>query len=267
MGTDIGLHDIKILKTGRLEKTGEEYSLAQLSARNIDQVLALQDVAFAHLTGEENVYLAAKDRGFFEKHFDAGNEVLGIVHNNRLIAQAIIVNPTPARPHTGIDMQIDAPLETIAVLQGAIVDPAYRGNSLQGVLVDERLALSAKNGRTEIFSEVALSNSFSWSVLLQKGLHIACTGISPYTGAEVYVLRGRITSPDARFDENTGKETCAREITVCPQADVARQKQLLAAGYKGTRFDRINRTITFQRLARTMPAFEFLNQSVHCSDG
>jgi len=246
MDTEIDLNGTEVLRTGQLKKIHEEYSVVALSARHIDQILALKEVAFAHLRDGEQVYLANnKDRIFFEEHFSAGDAVIGIVHNGRLIAQGIIVNPTPARPETGIAIEMDVPIETVAVLQGAIVHPDYRGNNLQAVLIDERIDVSVRNGRMEIFSEVALGNSFSWGVLMKKGLHIESTGISPYTGAEVYVLRGHI-SRLRQPRKLRAKDSCA-----CPLTDVEQQKELLAAGYKGTQFDPAEKIITFERAAAT----------------
>lgn len=242
MGTTINLSDTNALKTGRFKKTGEEYSLVLLAASHIDHILGLQNIAFSHLTENEKFYLANKDRNFFENHFAVGNETLGIVHKGHLIAQAIIVNPTQASPKTGIDLEIDVPLETVAVLQGAIVHPDYRGNQLQGVLIEERLAVSQKNGRMEILSEVAIGNSFSWSALLRKGLHIESIGQSPFTGAEVYVLRAHLASLGKLLKSGGTK-------VVCAQTDLAKQKELLANGYKGATYDPVHRTITFQRPA------------------
>jgi hypothetical protein len=244
MDTGIDLNETAVHRTGRLKKTGEEYLLVSLSAQHIDQILALKELAFAHLGERERVYLANnKDRVFFEDHFSAGNAVIGIVHDSRLIAQAIIVNPTAARPETGIDIEMDVPIETVAVLQGAIVHPDYRGNNLQAVLVDERIAVSERNGRTEVFAEVALGNSFSWGVLMQKGLHIESTGISPYTGAEVYVLRGHVPSLRGQ------RQGAVNDCIVCQLTDVDQQKELLAAGYRGTRFNADEKTLTFERAA------------------
>jgi len=247
MSTDIDLNDTNVLRKDQLKKTGEEYSVVLLSAKNIDQILSLQDIAFANLKGQESMFLANnKDRNFFEKHFANGNQVIGIVHDGRLIAQAIIVNPTKANPTTGMAIDIDQPLNKIAVMQGAIVDPAYRGNNLQGVLVDERMAVSKKNGRTEIYSEVALNNSFSWSVLLKKGLEIEATGKSPYTGADVYVMHGHLPALRRDFAASAPR-------AVVPQSDVPKQEKLLKEGYKGVEFDKTKSTITFARPAPGRP--------------
>jgi ribosomal protein S18 acetylase RimI-like enzyme len=241
----IDLSGAEVIKTGRLQKTGAEYSLLSLSNQNIGQMLALQELVFANLSEKEKSYLAAnKDRDFFERHFAAGNEVLGIVQGDHLIAQALIFYPAANCQNTGIDTRIEAPLDTIAVLQGAIVDPAYRGNALQGVLIEERLAMAERRGRKEIFCQVAIANSPSWSVLLKKGMHIENIGRSPYTGAEVYVMHGYVSS--AHNDLN-GACPSTGAVRVCPYAYIGQQKALFAIGYKGTMFDPVGQTITFQQ--------------------
>ena len=244
----IDLQRTTVLKTGRLKKTGEEYAIVSLSDQHIDQILALRNTVYSHFDETEKVYLASKDRSFFEWHFAAGNEALGIVHNNgRLIAQALIVYPTVDSPETGLGIQIEEPLDTVSVLQGAIVDPAFRGNSLQGVMIDERLAMANRRGRREVYTQVAIGNLPSWSSLLKKGMHMENIGVSPYTGADVYVMRGCVVS--ARTDFNDGA------IKLCPQDYIGEQKELFATGYKGTGFDPAGKTITFQQAMRYTPRF------------
>ena len=241
----IDLHSIEVLKTGRLKKTGEEYAVVSLSSQNIDQILALREAVYSRLDEGEKVYLAAKDRAFFEWHFAMGNEALGIVHANRLVAQALIVYPTADCPETGIGMQIEEPLDTVSVLQGAIVDPAYRGNSLQGVMIDERLAMAERKGRREVYTQVALGNLPSWSVLLKKGMYIKNIGTSQYTGADVYVMHCYASSVRSDFNNDA--------VKLCPQDYIGEQKELFATGYKGTGFDPAEKTITFQRTTRQAP--------------
>ena len=173
------LHNTEVLKTGRLKKTGEEYTVVSLSSQHIDQILALRESVYSNLDEAEKFYLAAKDRSFFEGHFSVGNEAIGIVHAGRLIAQALVVYPTAECPETGLGVPIDEPLDMVTVLQGAIVDPAFRGNSLQGVMIDERLAMAERRGRSEVYTQVALGNLPSWSSLLKKGMHMENIGISP----------------------------------------------------------------------------------------
>jgi hypothetical protein len=236
--------DAEALGTGQLKKTGEEYTLVSLSDKNIDQILALEDVAFAGLAAGEEAYLLRKDRNFFENHFAAGGDVLGVVHNGHLIAQSIIVNPTAAHPKTGMALQTAAPLESLTVLQGVIVDPAYQGNNLMGVMVEAWLAAAQKNGRTEALAEVLPGNAYSWSVFLQKGLHLESIGVDPADNAEVYNMHGHIPSLGRVFKKSAKKTVC------CPQHDIAAQKQLFTAGYKGASFDRANDNLEFRRLRK-----------------
>lgn len=243
MSRAIDLKDVIPLKTSQLEKTGEDYELVLLSAKNIDQILALEDVAFAALTKEEEAFLLKKDRAFFESHFANGNAMLGIVHNGTLIAQSVILNPTAAHPKTGM---VDMPelsgmsLESVTVQQGVIVDPAYRGNHLMGVMVEEWLSESKKSNRTEVISEVATENPFSWDVYLQNGMHIESIGTDPDDGTVVYNMHGHIPSLSADFNAAAAKKAV-------PAADITQQKELVEQGYKGVAYDRKSGTLQFQK--------------------
>ena len=138
MQTLIDIKEAKVLKTGTLEKTGESYSLVLLSVKNIDQIMALQDIAFADLNAQEQTFLLRKSRDFFEKHFSEGHSILGIVHNNRLISQSVIIDPTAENPKTGIpDIDLTAIIDKVSVLQSVVVDPDYRGNRLMAVMVND----------------------------------------------------------------------------------------------------------------------------------
>jgi hypothetical protein len=247
MNTAIDLRETTVLATNRLRKTGEEYSLVFLSARHIGQILALQETGFAELAADERHYLIKKDRAFFEKHFAAGNNMLGVVHDNKLVAQSIIVNPTAAHPKTGMtDIQLKMPVDTITILQGVIVDPACRGNNLMGVMVDTWLAEAEKAGRTEVISECAVENLFSWFVFLKKGLHIESIGRDPADGTGVYHLHGRLPSLSEAFNQS------AKKSAACAQTDMKQQKKLLAKGYKGTAFDPDKGTLEFRRVRKNL---------------
>lgn len=225
--------DTTSIKTGTLEKTGESYALVSLSADDIDQILALEDLAFDALPDDEKAFLLKKDRAFFENHFAQGNTMLGILKGSCLIAQSVILNPTTAHPKTGM---VDMPELTgtapgaITVQQGVIVDPAYRGNHLMDVMVKEWLAESEKAGRTEAVSEVAVENAFSWSVYLKNGLHIESLGVDASDGTVVYNMHGHIPALSQIFNAAAEKKTCA-------QTDLVQQIKSVRQGYKGESYN------------------------------
>ncbi len=248
METLIETQSVEVVKTGTLEKTGEEYSLVLLSAQHIPQIIALQDIAFADLTEQEKTFLLRKDSEFFKKHFTEGNAVLGIVHDGKLISQSVIVNPTAENPKTGIpDMELTKILDKVTVLQCVIVDPAYRGNRLMSVMVDEWLQLSHEKGRTQVLCEVALENSYSWSVFLKNGLHIERISVDPVDNAEVYTLHGELPALSKVFNKS------AKKVISCPQKDIAQQKELLAKGYRAAKFDPANGNLEFRPAPKKAP--------------
>jgi hypothetical protein len=164
------------------------------------------------------------------------------VHEGRLIAQSVVVNPTASHPKTGMtDMQLKVPVDTITILQGVIVDPDYRGNSLMGDMADAWLAEAQKQGRLHAISETALDNPFSWFIFLQKGMHIESIGFDKSDSTEVYNLHGHIPSLSKAFNEK------AKKRVVCALADVARQKKLIAKGYKGAKYDPAKGHVEFHR--------------------
>ena len=244
--TTLSITDIKTLETGHLKKTGEEYSLVLLSDKNIDQILALEDIAFASLSPEEEAYLLKKDRNFFKQHFATGNAMLGIVHEGKLIAQSVIVNPTPAHPKIGMEMPLKVPVSSLTVLQGVIVDPAYQGNNLMGVMTDAWLTMSEKNGRTEALAEVMPGNLYSWSVFLRKGMHIESISVNPIDNVEVYNIHGHLPSLSKVFNDS------ARKSKICARNDLAAQKKLIADGYKGVKLDATKAHMEFRRPRKNM---------------
>lgn len=249
MTTALALQDTQVLKQGTLPKTGEDFALVALSAKNLRQILALQDLAFASLTDEEQTFLLRKDEKFFEQHFSHGGAMLGVVHNGHLIAQSVVVNPSATHPKTGmVDMHLPAAPEKISVMQGVIVHPDYRGNKLMDEMVDAWFDQSQKNGRTEVIAEAALGNSYSWFVFMKRGMHLESIGVDPSDGTEVYNIHGQLP----QLSEVFNKASRRGEVTV-PQADAEAQKKLFAEGYKATGFTPASGNLTLQKNAKKKP--------------
>ena len=247
MNRDINLSKKHILKTGGLKKTGGTYLLVLLDAKDIPQMMALQDVALAALTPEEQTYLHHKTPEQLERHFKyANNLVLGIVHNGQLVAQSMIVNPTPFHPNTGMsDLHLDARPEKMSIIQGVIVDPAYRGNKLMTVMVDEWLASAKADGRTHAVAEVTVENHHSWSVFMKEGLQIHSIGNDDSDHSKVYNMHApvaQLIKKRARGDFNAA----ARKTVSCAMTQLRPQQALLRQGYVGVSFDAANKEITFQ---------------------
>lgn len=248
MSVPIDIHDLHALREFSLpRKAGGTGTLVSLSPEHIDQILSLQDEVFGALSEDERAFLVKKNRAFFEAHFSHGNIVLGIVHDGHLVAQSVIVNPTTQHPKTGmVDMALTAKPEQITVLQGISVHPDYRGNRLMTVMVDAWLAEARRQNRTEALAEVAVGNHYSWSVFMKEGLRIDSLGIDPADGTQVYNVTANVTSLSKQRLKRTFNRKAARHGVTCPKDDLKRQRELLAEGYKGVKFNPANGDILFR---------------------
>ncbi len=250
MTTEIDIKETTVHETGLLKKSGGQFALVALTAAHMEQILALQEAAFKSLAADEQHYLLQKDRGFFTRHFAHGGAVIGVVADGKLVAQSIVFNPSAAHPASGMtDMAISAQPEQLTVLEGVVVDPAYRGNKLMDVMVRHWLGQAAQNGRTEALAEVAVENAFSWSVFLKEGLHIESLGTDPADNSVLYNLHGHIPDLKAAFN------TAAKKQEDVSTSDLARQKELLAQGHKGVAHDRAKDTLTFAQRKKACGGF------------
>jgi ribosomal protein S18 acetylase RimI-like enzyme len=247
MSTDIDLKITPTLKVGSLKKSGGDFALVSLSAKNIDAILALQDIIFDSLSEQEQSFLLRKNEEFFEKHFAAGNIVLGVVHNGQLVAQSVVVNPTAQNPKTGmVDMVLDAQPWQVTIIQGVVVHPAYQGNRLMSEMVDAWLAIAEKQGRTHAIAEVAVGNYYSWSIFMKEGLHIHSMGVDPADGTELYNIHAKVAPLVKKRLQPDFNKAGAKNSIKCSHADIEAQKKLLSSGYKGVRFDPASGTIEFK---------------------
>lgn len=246
MNRTIDISDNKILHTAPLKKQSGEYALVLLQEKDIPQMMALQDVAFAALPPEQHCYLHHKSPEFLKKHLADGNIVLGAVAGGQLVAQSVVVNPSLKNPDTGMtDMPLGAQPRKMTVMQGVIVDPAYRGNNLMTAMVDEWLAHAKSQKRTHAVAEVTIENYHSWSVFMKEGLHIHSIGYDKTDNSKVYNMHASVShliKKRARGDFNK----VARKSAVCNMNQLLPQTALLNKGYIGVSFDMASKTITFK---------------------
>lgn len=250
MERDIAIDASHKILSGCLPKTGGSYDLVLLTRDNIDAMLALQKMVFDGLAPQEKPFLLPKDRAFLEGHFSAGSSALGVVHDGRLVAQSLVVNPTPAHPDTGMtDMALPAAPEKLTVMQGVVVDPAYRGNALMTVMIGAWLALASVSGRSTALAEAATGNRHSWAAFLQEGLSLHSIGTDKSDGTVLYNIHAEVAPLMKRRLSPDFNKAAAKGGVSVPMHDIAEQKKMLARGYEGVVFDAPKKAIVFRRPA------------------
>lgn len=212
-----------------LPKTGQPYVMALLDQNHLPQITGL----FNALSTRERSELSHKKRSDFERHFAAGHLMVGAVGESGLMAQSLLVLPTPAYPETGIyGMPFSAPPQEIAVVSNMMVRPDCRGNALQGELISACMSLAVDRGRTHMISDVYTDNQASWKTFLKKGFSIHSMDANPAISSRaVYFLHARVPLP-----ADGGLRRAFNSVSV-PIPDLESQRELLAKGYRGIGYD------------------------------
>lgn len=224
---------IPLLYQSRLMTTPDHFTIAQLDKRHLPDIIALHRAAIASLKDSEKAFMLLKKPSFFRNHFKRanGNTVLGIITGNKLIGEAIVLHPSNDHPSTGmVDMApVDEP-NSITVLQGVTVLPAYRKNGLMHQMVHAWLnhALLAK--KQHALAEVEVHNISSWSAFLNEGLQITSIGRDPDDGALLYNLHETVPEiMKKRLSESFNH--AAANSTTCAIDDIKMQQDMLKNGY------------------------------------
>jgi len=225
---------------GNLRKTGQPFVIKSLAKEDGGKILALQDVVFQTLSETEKTYLKLRSRDFIDAHFADNGAVIGALSEGRLIGQAIIHNPTPVNPDTGmVDMEPVGAPDKMTVLQAVSVHPEYRGNRLMQKMVRYWLQHAHKAGRTHAIAEIAARNHYSWRVFVREGLNIVGIGVDEEDGTRVYNAYERV---DVALSME-GRKITPAEAQYCPKAELDKQKKLIEQGYVGVDYDDKQKTM------------------------
>ena len=187
-----------------------------LQPHDLDQMHAL------HLRSIEGMAAQAvkpEKREFLLSLLQGRGRVLGGWAGAALVAYGVLQHELLAQdaPHALLGLAADAPLCKLA---GAAVDPAWRGQGLQRLLIERRLALA---GPCSVFATAAPCNVASWHNLLHGGLSVRALQYR-YGGHARYLL-ARVSG-----EHFAGCAQAALELG--PDA-LARQQQLLEQGWRG----------------------------------
>lgn len=202
-----------------VEGTEEAFWGRRLRPDEADVAYALHRLVVADLPAEQ---VAVESLEFFVAHAEQAGQLLGIFTERGLVAYAVLGLPGSQDANFGSDHDLAAAdLLRVAHLDGASVHPLYRGNHLQRLLIEWRIAQARMAGRSIILSTAAPDNHRSLNNLLAGGLQIR--GLIVKFGGLRYLLR-RDLDGDAR--------PVAAGQWLATQ-DYAQQKSLLKEGWRG----------------------------------
>jgi ribosomal protein S18 acetylase RimI-like enzyme len=141
-----------------------------LQARHLHQLMDLQELVAQSLPSAEILRLHSTE--FFAKALRSERSGLGIFTKEGLVAFGLICIPPP-EGNLGSDLGLgEEELRRTAHLQVVAVHPAYRGNSLQRLMVARHQQVLAEMGYEHVCSTVSPFNPFSLRNLLHEGFVI-----------------------------------------------------------------------------------------------
>jgi GNAT superfamily N-acetyltransferase len=203
-----------------------------LTEADVDAVLTLH---LELVRGVAADLVATETREFFADHVARCGRLFGYFAGPDLVAYAVLGLPGVGDPNFGVDHDLTTEqLARVAHLDGAGVDPRYRGHGLQQNLTRWRLDAARAVGRTIALSTVAPANGASLDNALACGL--TARALAVRYGGWRYLLR-RDLDRKARM--------VGEQRWVAGQ-DLDTQQALLQAGWRGWRArGRANREILF----------------------
>lgn len=224
----------------------EPFRGRRLGSGDIDAVIALHRRAIRALPTD---LVATETRDFFMDHVECKGRLLGLFTRRGLVAYAVLGLPGPADANFGADHGLPADrMPQVAHLDGAGVDPPYRGNHLHRLLVDWRLDEARAAGRPVVLSTCAPGNSHSLDNLLACGLQIR--GLTVKFGGWRYLLRRDL---DLAAAPAGAGQWLAAEHRTAPAA-------LLQAGWRGWATRNENCREIFFAPARDQPIVGWADQ-------
>ena len=189
-----------------------------LTEADVEAVYSLHLSLVQALPGDQ---VATETREFFADHVARRGRLVGYFAGPELVAYAVLGLPGAGDPNFGVDHGLTGvQLTQVAHLDGAGVDPRYRGHSLQQNLIRWRLDMARAAGRSIALSTVAPTNNASLDNATACGL--SARALAVRYAAWRYLLRCDLD----REAQPTGEQQW-----VAAQ-DLDTQSALLQAGWR-----------------------------------
>ncbi|MDX9916993.1 MAG: hypothetical protein RBT15_03160 [Gudongella sp.] len=150
----------------------EEYKMKILDERWLNEVIDLQMHVYDNLPNKDVLYVDSYDDMLSD--MEDGAKIIGVLNSKkRLVAYRYIAFPGKDSRNLGydIDMPVDQ-LDSVVHLETTVVDPLYRGNSLQSLTLQAASKIVREDGYRHLLCTVSPYNFYSLYNIMMNGLKI-----------------------------------------------------------------------------------------------
>lgn len=196
---------VKAVPDGRLS-TGENYYVRPLGPLEFHLAAELDRRVYESLSEEHRIFFNPHEESWYHEYAELGNKVYGVfLESGKLTAKANLAFGTEKLEPFGIDPKSrtyrnNRP-QSLAILSGGAVDPAYQGNGLQKILMKTRLDAAQLAGATQALTTIHVKNIPSIMSALKSGLVLSDMGINPRHNDQVFYFTKPLSPRISAFDE------------------------------------------------------------------
>lgn len=232
-----------VLGEGRLADTGARWRLRLGHAGDIDAVHDLQAHVIASLPPQNRYFIVPKSAAHLLEYLNRVDSTAVCVlevdgrHAGQLVLRPALTPYEIDRHIKAFDLCGHTLADRYIMVQGALVDPEYRGLHLLRLMLDvaaTKLTHLFENASPYLLARIVPPNIPSWISFIKAGFRIAAAARDPDDERQVFYL----------YKDN---ETVSAVETTTSVPDFMACKALLKTGWQGTGYDRRARQIIFTK--------------------
>ena len=239
-----------ILKTGQLikhigeKKVQDEYIMRTIAEGELKTAVELQKYVYEQLPDKQVLYMDTYEEMLSD--MQNGAKVIGVFNKDKeMIAYRYIGFPGATEKNLGNDIKLsEEELTKVAHLEATVVHPAYRGNSLQSLTLQQAIPFIKESGYGHVLCTVSPQNVYSLFNIIKNGLRIKAlkkkygTYKDGRDGMWRFILH-RNLEPKALEKTN--------QLLRIPLGDLDHQKKLISEGFEGLWLYKESKTLSYVR--------------------
>lgn len=216
-----------ILKNKNESLELEEYSMQLIAKERLTEVIELQQSVYDGLSNKDILFIDSYEDMLGD--LEQGARIIGVLNSeDRLIAYRYMGFPGKDKRNLGYDILLpEDQLKNVVHLETTVVDPIYRGNSLQSLTLQVASAMVKKEGYRHLLCTVSPYNFYSLYNVMKNGLKIKALkkkyGTDTEEGLWRFILHSDLEKP----------LTNPIDLVISKWANLELQKELIENGYVG----------------------------------